>query len=260
MAVLLTNDDGIHAPGLWALYEALSIRHEVVVVAPEVEQSATGHGLTLYDPLRVKPIHMGNGFRGHAVSGKPVDCVKLALGELLEALPVMVISGINPGVNLGVNLHYSGTVAAAREGAIHGIPAMAVSIQAPGKHMAEAARFAADLADRMLHQGLPAGTLLNVNLPDRPLDRIRGIAISRQDTTRPEKKAYEKRLDPRQRSYYWLEAEFPRPGRDTGVDVDAVDQEFISITPVKCDMTDHETLAALRGWDIRVPGATGDGA
>ena len=169
MTILLTNDDGIHAPGLWALYRALKSDHNLVVVAPERERSAVGHGITLHKPLRAYKVTVNGGDEGWAVTGTPADCVKLSMVELLGRRPDLVISGINPGANVGVNLNYSGTVAAAKEAALYGVPALAVSVQSPeNPFYDDAARFVAQLVPTLRAKGLPAGVFLNINLPNMP--------------------------------------------------------------------------------------------
>jgi 5'-nucleotidase len=251
MKVLLTNDDGIFAEGLWSLYRALRDDHEVAVVAPDRERSAVGHGITLNEPLRAEEVTVNGGWRGFAVTGKPADCVKLGLLELLPYRPDVVISGINPGANVGVNLNYSGTVAAAREAALYGIPALAVSIL--GRKVtdyADAAGFAARLAEEVVSRGLPFGTLLNVNLPNRPLAETGGIRFSRQGIRRLSQEYYERRTDPRDRPYHWLGLDSGDFGEDIDLDRDAVFQNYISITPIRCDATDYGLLESMREWEI----------
>ena len=201
MRVLLTNDDGIHAPGLWALHQAFATRHQVTVVAPDRERSAVGHGITLHQPIRFQNTRVNGSLRGFAVNGTPADCVKLGLAELLDTPPELVVSGINPGANVGINVNYSGTVAAAKEAAMAGIPAMAVSIIAPGdRHVDAAARFAESLSMQLTGRGLPQGTFLNVNFPDLPMDEILGVSWSRQGSG-IFAQHFEKRRDPRDRIY-----------------------------------------------------------
>ena len=173
MNILLTNDDGIHCRGLWALYDGLAGRHLVTVIAPDRERSAVGHGITLHEPLRSTRVQVNGGYSGQTVNGTPVDCIKLGLLEILDSRPQMVISGINPGANVGVNINYSGTVSAAKEAALYGIPAIAVSVMGHQVgHYADAARFIEILAENVSGKGLPAGTFLNVNLPDLPLKKM----------------------------------------------------------------------------------------
>jgi 5'-nucleotidase len=255
MKVLLTNDDGIFAEGLWALYRAFTPAHEVAVVAPDRERSAVGHGITLNDPLRAEEVTVNGGWRGYAVTGKPADCIKLGLLELLPFRPDLVLSGINPGANVGVNLNYSGTVAAAREAALYGVPAIALSIL--GREVADyddAARFAVGLAEQVVTRGLPFGTMLNVNLPNRPVAETAGIRFSRQGVRRLSEEYYERRTDPRNRPYHWLGLDSGESGEDVEVDRDAVFQNYISITPIRCDMTDYGLLESLREWGMGVEG------
>ncbi|BBO78927.1 5'-nucleotidase SurE [Desulfosarcina widdelii] len=245
MQVLLTNDDGIYAPGLWALYQAFAEQHRVCVVAPDRERSAVGHGITLHQPIRSQKTRINGGATGFAVNGTPADCVKLGLAELLETPPELVVSGINPGANVGVNVNYSGTVAAAKEAAMAGIPAMAVSITAPGdRHMKDAAVVAASFCRQMMDWKLPQGTFLNVNFPDLPKERIRGVRWSRQGANGCAQH-FEKRLDPRNRTYYWqgcdAQGGYDRPD----IDGAALQENYISITPIKCDMTDYDALNEL---------------
>ncbi|MEZ4526194.1 MAG: 5'/3'-nucleotidase SurE [Desulfobacterales bacterium] len=248
MNILLTNDDGICAPGLWALHRAFSPEHSVTVIAPDRERSAVSHGITLLEPLRVEKISV-NGRQGIAVNGKPADCIKLGILEFLDREPDLVISGINPGANVGINLNYSGTVAAAREAALYGIPAIAVSMQGTAiRHCDEAADFTAKLAQDVLEKGLPFGTALNVNLPDLPMKEIAGVRISRQSLDRLAGEYYEKRTDPRNRTYHWLGMDLRTYGQDPDVDRDALSLNYISITPIRCDMTDYGLLEDLKKW------------
>ena len=250
MQVLLTNDDGIHAPGLWALYRAFSARHQVTVVAPDRERSAVGHGITLHQPLRYEKIQVDGSMRGIAVNGTPADCVKLGLAELMDTPPELVVSGINPGANVGVNVNYSGTVAGAKEAAMAGIPAMAVSIMAPGnRHVADVARFAETISMRLMARGLPLGTFLNVNFPNLPMDEIRGVRWSRQGTS-VFAQHFEKRKDPRDRIYYWQGCDGQVAYDQSDIDGAVVEDRFISITPIKCDMTDYDALHAMTDWDL----------
>ncbi|MDY6952026.1 MAG: 5'/3'-nucleotidase SurE, partial [Thermodesulfobacteriota bacterium] len=202
MNILLTNDDGIHAKGLWAVEQVLSRQYKVSVVAPDKERSAVGHSITLTSPLRLSKIET-NGGLGYAVNGTPADCVKLAVLEILERRPDMVVSGINPGANVGINLNYSGTVSAAKEAALMGIPAIAVSQDPPANHeYGVAAHFVGSLISRVMTEGLPPGTFLNVNIPNCPAEEIEGVRITRQAMSRLEE-TFHKRTDPRDQSYYW---------------------------------------------------------
>jgi 5'-nucleotidase len=250
MQVLLTNDDGIHAPGLWALFDAFSARHQVTVIAPDRERSAVGHGITLHQPIRFEKIRVNGGMDGFAVNGTPADCVKLGLAELMETPPELVVSGINPGANVGINVNYSGTVAAAKEAAMAGIPAMAVSIISPGdRHIDAAARFAESLSLQVTGRPLPVGTFLNVNFPDLPMAQVRGVRWSRQGFSSVTQH-FEKRRDPRDRIYYWQGCDSQAAYDQADIDGAALDARYISITPIKCDMTDYDALRELARWDI----------
>ena len=181
MNVLLTNDDGIYAQGLWALYNSFAKSHRAVVVAPDRERSAIGHAITLNQPLRATKISLNGDYSGYAVNGTPADCIKLAILEILPTRPDVVVAGINPGANVGANLNYSGTVAAAKEAALCGTIGIAVSIEGPPiKFYDDAALFVAKLGETVLKKGLPFGTFLNVNMPNLPLKAIAGVQISRQ--------------------------------------------------------------------------------
>jgi 5'-nucleotidase len=250
MNILLTNDDGIYAPGLGALFKRLIERHSVSVIAPDREQSAVGHGITLNQPLRVNPVSINNAFQGYAVSGTPADCIKMGVLEILDSKPDMVISGINPGANVGININYSGTVAAAKEATLYGILAIAVSIHSREvRNYEEAAIFIEALAEDVHANGLPFGTFLNVNIPNRPLKEIAGIRISRLDMDFfPE--FIDKRMDPRRRTYYWQGCDSLPAGKSTDIDGSALCKDFISITPIKCDQTDYRVLETMKSWKI----------
>ena len=249
MHILLTNDDGISALGLQALYQTLSENEEVVVVAPDQEKSATGHGITLHHPIRVTERLLTNGKIGYAVSGTPVDCIKLAFLEILNKKPDIVISGINRGANLGVNINYSGTAAAAREAALYRIPAIAVSIQGQQEgYFHEAARYVSRLSSEILKKGIPPLTFLNVNFPAMPLSKIAGVRVCRHGLSFPAE-YLDRRKDPRGKIYYWHGCDFKNMEDDLSIDSAAVDKAFISISPIKCDLTDYKMIDELESWD-----------
>jgi 5'/3'-nucleotidase len=252
MKILLSNDDGIYAEGLRALQRRFSDTCSTVMVAPDQERSAISHAITLENPIRSRDISIQNGQKAYAVSGTPADCVKLAMITLLDEPPDLMISGINPGANTGINIHYSGTLAAAREAVFYGIPAMAVSIMGkkPG-YYDQAAQFAEDLAKKIMTDGLPEGTLLNVNIPDLPMDRIQGVRICIQDLALPCEQM-EKRMDPRENPYFWHGITAHASGQDSASDLAALSDDCISITPIKCDMTDYQSMQTLKSWDIRI--------
>ncbi len=250
MNILITNDDGIYAPGLEALYKHLNTRHSVAVIAPDREHSAIGLAITLNQPLRANKVSVNGAFQGYAVTGTPADCIKMGVLEILDSKPDMVISGINPGANIGVNINYSGTVAAAKEATLYGILAIAVSIHSrDAQYYDEAAIFIEALAEQLYIKRLPFGTFLNVNIPDRPLREIAGIRISRLDLEFfPE--YIDKRVDPRKRTYYWQGCDALPAGKTTDIDGSALCEDFISITPIKCDQTDYGVLEDIKGWEI----------
>jgi 5'-nucleotidase len=253
MNILLTNDDGIYAPGLWALHRRFSIGHTVTVVAPDRERSAVGHGITLHEPLRATHIRVNGEGRGYAVNGTPADCIKLSVLEILKIIPDMVISGINPGANVGINAHYSGTVAAAREAALLGLSSLAVSVNChQPAFLDEVARFVEGLSRLIIERGLPRGVFLNVNIPNIPINTVRGISISSQGVS-VSREGFEKRVDPRNRTYYWQELESPADFTGSDMDGNVLSHESISITPMRCDMTDYDVMADLKSWDIALP-------
>ncbi|MCD6184520.1 MAG: 5'/3'-nucleotidase SurE [Deltaproteobacteria bacterium] len=250
MKILLTNDDGIYAKGLMALYNRFAKKHDVTIIAPDQERSAVGHGLTIYSPVRIKKIDDSFNVNGYAVSGTPADCVKIGIVELLDQRPDMIISGINPGANVGININYSGTAAAAREAALLGIPAMAVSIRGfVTDYYADAAIFTEKLSERIMQHGLPRGTFLNVNIPDLPVDKTKGVIISKQGSSILDE-YFDQRTDTRKQTYYWYGCTISAESEISDIDENAVLNNFISVTPVRCDMTDYSFLDDLKTWDI----------
>jgi 5'-nucleotidase len=250
MKIFLTNDDGIYAEGLWTLYKAFAENHSVTVIAPDRERSAVSHGITLHEPLRITRVRVAGGYSGYAVNGTPADCVKLGVLEVLDEKPDLVISGINPGANVGSSIHYSGTVAAAREAVLYGVPAIAVSLNGyEGLHYEDAAQFASRLAAYLSENPLPLGTFLNVNIPDLPRKDIAGVRITRQDMSL-HTDYFEKRTDPRNRIYYWLGGDTRTFEESQEVDGKAISRNYISVTPVSCDTTDYKTLEVLKRWEI----------
>ena len=246
MRILLTNDDGIHAPGLMALYQELNGDFSVDIVAPESEMSAVGHAITLSSPLRVQSVCKNGTFFGYAVKGTPADCVKIAVQELLKRPVDMVLSGINSGSNVGVNVLYSGTVSAATEGAFLGIRSAAISMslcQDPDFRFA--ARFGREVIRFIEENGLKAGTALNVNIPAVPPERIAGVSVTRQGVGRF-KERYERRVDPRGNVYYWLSGESPVEEEEPDADVALLRENRITITPINYDLTCREEIERLQ--------------
>jgi 5'-nucleotidase len=236
--LLVTNDDGVHAPGLAALAEAVADLGDVYVLAPEREQSACGHALTLHRPLRIVEIRE----RWWAVNGTPSDCVNLGLLGFLPERPVLVLSGINHGSNLGDDVTYSGTVSAAMEGTLLGVPSIAISLVEGGDFRA-AAEVAHLIAMRALVEGIPAQTLLNVNVPAQA---PRGVRLARLGHRESSEKIVAQ-TDPRGRTHYWIGGP-PKWEALEGTDMGAVHAGYVAVTPVHLDMTDHRALAKMADW------------
>ena len=252
MDILLTNDDGITAPGILALYRALRGLGRVTVVAPDRERSATGHAITVHEPLQVVEVILnGEEERGWAVSGTPSDCVKLALKALLPKAPDLVVSGINHGPNLGTDVLYSGTVSAAIEGILNGVPAVAFSLATFSKTCFQGAgQVAYDIITQMRAQELPPRTLLNVNIPPVAYSQYRGIKVTRLGF-REYENIFEERKDPRGNSYYWLGGDIVDHGQDADdIDIGAVKKNYVSITPVHFDLTNYNIMTEVKTWDF----------
>ncbi len=240
--ILVTNDDGVYSPGIQVLAKRLRELDTVVIVAPDRERSAAGHSMTLHRPLLIEELKESM----FSVNGTPTDCVNIAVKGLLKEVPKLVVSGINKGPNLGDDVTYSGTVAGAIEGLLLGIPSFAISLNAREDfRFADAAEVAARTAERVLKQGLPAGTLLNINVPNIPVAEMQGTRI-----TRLGKRIYHQmtveRVDPRGKKYYWIGGGEPDWEREEGTDLDAVDRKFVSITPLHLDFTDYSSFDRLR--------------
>ncbi|MFH0959808.1 MAG: 5'/3'-nucleotidase SurE [Pseudomonadota bacterium] len=243
--ILLTNDDGIHAEGLLRLKELASTLGEVVIVAPDTEQSAVGHSITLYDPIRARKVYKDGLFYGFSIGGTPADSVKLALHYLLPKKPRLVISGINNGANVGINVLYSGTVSAATEAAILGVPGIAVSIAAKRNPPFERVfPFLKRIVSLVLRNDLPLGVALNLNVPAIPEDQIKGLKVTRQSLERFHE-TFERREDPRGNSYYWLSGESLGSTHEDGVDSVCLKEGFASVTPLFYDLTAHKHTEEL---------------
>jgi 5'-nucleotidase len=248
--ILLTNDDGIYAQGILAAWQELRKIGDVEVVAPDAERSAVGHAITLLLPLRAKEVVRRNARFGYAVNGMPADCVKIAVGAILPRQPDLVVSGINLGSNTGTNVIYSGTVSAATEARIIGIPSIAVSLATfTNPTFTYAAKFTRKLALEVLARGLPDKTLLNVNVPNLPEEEIKGALITHQGQSRVEER-FEKRTDPRNQTYYWLAGQFRLQELDQDADAAAVTNGYVSITPVQYDLTAYSAIPILKDWHL----------
>ncbi|HEU5282685.1 MAG TPA: 5'/3'-nucleotidase SurE [Burkholderiales bacterium] len=244
MRILLSNDDGYFAPGLAVLAEALSEVAEIVVYAPERDRSGASNSLTLDRPLMVRKSHLGF----HYINGTPTDCVHLAVTGLLDPLPDMVVSGINHGANMGDDTVYSGTVAAATEGFLLGIPSIAISlVKRNDGHYAAAARVAVELVTRFQREPLRQPMLLNVNVPDVPYDRLNGLMVTRLGR-RHKAEPTIRTINPRGETVYWVGAAGDAQDAGEGTDFDAVARDYVSITPLQIDLTQYGQLERVRDW------------
>ncbi|GAX59597.1 acid phosphatase [Candidatus Scalindua japonica] len=250
MKIILTNDDGIYSPGILELKEALAPFGSVNVVAPDVQKSGVGHSITFSHPLRVREVYTNGDFVGYGIDGSPADCVKLAVREILKEKSQLLVSGINIGANVGINVLYSGTVAAAIEGALLGIPSVAVSLEISEStpDVKGAAETTKNIIDLIIKKELPRGTLLNINIPNISKEKIKGVKITNQFSGDFEEH-YEKRTDPRGIAYYWL-AGTGWPKEDViGTDMHALKEGYISVTPLRYDLTDKTFLTEVGSWE-----------
>lgn len=254
---LLTNDDGVSAPGLAALHRAMATLFDVQVLAPEHNWSASGHSKTMHKPLRVTEANLVDGSPALALSGSPSDCVAVALLGLLPRKPDLVISGINQGANVGHDLTYSGTVSAAMEAVIGGVSAIALSLDSyEWRAFDAAAALARALAQQLVQAEVQQPLLLNVNVPARPLAEIKGVRITRQGT-RIYRDALIQRQDPRGRAYYWIGGDPPDGLPEAGTDIGALAEGYVSITPLMLDLTDRGAISLLQTWDLHLPTSEG---
>jgi 5'-nucleotidase len=262
MKLLISNDDGIFALGIKTLADTLALAgHEVIVVCPDRERSATGHGLTLHDPIRAELVTgvFHPSVKAWSCSGTPADCVKLALGALLDSFPDFVLSGINHGANLGTDVLYSGTVSAAMEGTIEGIPSIALSLTSFScQEFQPAADFAKTLIAHLERQPLSESMLLNINIPPVPTAEIAGVKITRQGIRRYFD-TFQKRLDPRGKTYYWLSGEvlqdLEQPEHlhlppEIETDVQAIERNFITIVPLQFNLTSPSGIYGLKDYGV----------
>lgn len=247
MHILVSNDDGIDAPGIYALFLAMQELGEVSVVAPDRQQSAVGHSLTISNPLRVTPFDRDGRFFGYSVSGTPSDCVKLAISELLPSRPDIVVSGINHGQNTAINILYSGTVSAATEGMLSGIPAVAISIASHdySADFSEAIKYSRKVVQNLDRMNLPADTFLNVNIPYGKDAGIKGIKVVRHNDT-IWKDSYDKRRDPFGREYYWFSGIYEHHHLDAETDDVALSQGYVTISPIHYNITNRQVFDSIR--------------
>ena len=253
MHILVTNDDGIHAPGLLALAQSMKQLGKVTVFAPDRNWSASGHVKTMHRPLRIQTVQLTDGTPAFTSDGAPSDCVALALlGAVSEKID-LVVSGINPHANLGHDVTYSGTVTAAMEAVIAGIPGIAFSLDSYSESYSEidfgpAAQVAKEVAASKMYEEIPAGTLISVNIPQLPAEDIKGWKITRQGL-RIYRDRLDRRKDPRGREYYWIGGEMPTGVPENGTDVGVLSQGYVSITPLKLDLTDFKAIETLNKWN-----------
>ena len=254
MHILVTNDDGVSYPGLLALAQSMREVGEVTVLAPNKNWSASGHVKTLHRPMRVRQTELADGTPAFASDGAPSDCVALAALGFIEKKIDLVVSGINPYGNLGEDVTYSGTVTAAMEAAINGLPGIAFSLDTPTdfegkKDFSAAAAIAKRVAEQVSKKELPHNTLLNVNIPYLPLEEIKGIRVTRLGL-RIYRNELEPRTDPFGRPYYWIGGEAPTGKLEAGTDIGAMNDGYVSITPIHLDMTAHELMAEVASWEL----------
>ena len=246
--ILITNDDGIFSDGIFALWQALSTIGETLVVAPNQERSASSHSITLNDPIRTQHIEIKKGFNGWSVNGTPADCVKIAVRTISDNLPDLVVSGINHGSNLGKNVLYSGTVSAAAEGTMLGIPSIAISLasnKADDFNLSK--RTAVEMAKFVLERKLPQRTFLNVNIPSCKTNEVKGKKITKQGNQFFDD-YYEERMDPRKRSYYWIKGDIVDPDTTYEYDGKAVEDNYISITPMQLTLTNEKYISKIKSY------------
>lgn len=252
MHILVTNDDGVTTRGLLALAQAMDELGDVSVLAPDRNWSASGHVKTLHRPLRVKEVRLADGRVAQATDGAPSDSVALALLGLIEKKVDLVVSGINPYANLGHDVTYSGTVTAAMEASIGGVPGVAVSLDAPENHMdkrdySAAAEYGRRVAEKVIEHGLPKNMLLNVNVPYLPMDEIKGVQVTRQGL-RVYRDELVRREDPHGRPYYWIGGQAPTGVRQSGTDFGALREGYVSVTPLELDLTAHTFRDDVEAW------------
>jgi 5'-nucleotidase len=247
--ILICNDDGIEAEGIKALTKEIRKFANVVVAAPHTQQSAVGHSITMANPIRMKEVMMFKDFYGYAIEGTPADSVKLAVHTLLKGKKIdLLISGINQGANTAINIIYSGTVSAATEGTILGIPSIAMSLTSyTYKDFSIASKFATKIAKAVLKNGLPKGTLLNVNVP--AVKKVKGAVVTKQGKSSWDD-TYEIRLDPGNRKYYWLTGRMHKIDKAIEYDVKAIDENYISVTPIHYDLTDYNMFDKVKSWKL----------
>ncbi|HIA35438.1 MAG TPA: 5'/3'-nucleotidase SurE [Flavobacteriales bacterium] len=247
--ILVTNDDGITSLGIRELISVMKSIGEVVVVAPDKPQSGTGHSITLEHPLRLKKINEDGNHVEYSCSGTPVDCVKLAVNVVMHKKPDLLVSGVNHGSNSSINVIYSGTMSAAMEGALEGIPSFGISLldYAPDADFSAAKIYAKTIAENVLKDGVPRGTCLNVNIPALSKKNIKGVKVCRQANGNWLEE-FDERKDPYGNKYYWLTGVFKNYDKGADTDEWALKNGYVSVVPVQYDLTAHDTISVLNQW------------
>ena len=244
--ILITNDDGIFSSGIFALWEVLNPISNLTVVAPKTQQSAKSHALTLSKPLRLNLVERSNGFKGWAVTGTPVDCVKIGLKTKTIKKPDLLISGINQGANVGDNIIYSATVSAANEGVLNNVPSIALSLNSfKSNYWKLAKKIALKVINSVLKNGLPKGVLLNVNIPNCKSNQLKGYKITEKGNQYFNDN-FKKRKDPRDNIYYWIDGKIIDRDKDFRFDGYAIANNYVSVTPLKFDLTEYSYIDALK--------------
>ncbi len=251
--ILISNDDGITAPGIKALIEAMKPLGELVIVAPDSPQSGMGHAVTISKPLRLDKTDFYGDITAYQCSGTPADCVKLAVDKVLHRKPDLLVSGINHGSNSSINVLYSGTMSAAMEGAIEGIPSAGFSLcnYAYDADFSLAQKIAQQIAKNIIQNGLPVGTLLNVNIPNVDAASLKGVRICRQANAKWQEE-FDERRDPNGRRYFWLTGKFINNDKGEDTDEWALANQFASVVPVHFDLTAHHAITPLNSWDLKL--------
>jgi 5'-nucleotidase len=249
--ILVTNDDGVTAPGIQALTEVAREFGDVVVVAPDKPQSGMGHAITINATLRVQELKSKNNVPVYSTTGTPVDCVKLAVNEILDRKPDLILSGINHGTNASINVIYSGTMSAAIEGCLEGIPSIGFSLSnhSIDADFTSAKHYAKKIVPKILENGLEKGVCLNINIPDMGINEIAGIKVCRQANANWIEK-FDRREDPSGRPYYWLTGHFENYDEKDDTDISALEQNYVSIVPVQYDLTAYSSLKKLSKLDF----------
>lgn len=250
--ILITNDDSISAKGIAQLVKSMEPLGDLVIVAPDKPQSGMGHAITIHDPLRLKKSNQFPGLDAYTCTGTPVDCVKLAIYEIIKKRPTLLVSGINHGSNAATNVLYSGTMSAAVEGAIESIPSIGFSLldHNSDADFEAAGHYAAIIAKNVLENDLQAGVCLNVNIPKGKLDELKGIKICRQGKAFWED-SFDKRSDPFGGEYFWLTGKFTKTDKGEDTDIWALENNYVSIVPTQFDMTAHHLISSLNEWDLK---------